>query len=355
MNENRLEIETNAMRIEFEGVRGPTRLLVPLIVPVGTHSKVDVRIRPRPGVVLRNEVETGDTLNTTLSRSHTTTGGAAFFASASHGRTFGIGEKPYEVVSLTDFCGVRFRIKEYIVHDEPVGLLLSFPIDKCDLSSTDDYFADITLEQGGNLLQKCRVEREVHPNAGRVLVLTGYSEEFHKRHLTTMSSQIATTRRPFLECSLLTQFDLSNLRQIVSNGYDAVHLYTNVSQGTMLVNDQQIDSDEFFQKLDGLELRFIYIDTCNSVQVVSAFRRTDINAMIAATENLEVSYANDFERVFYESLGMGDYISVAFQKATACETKRSSIHMTRSGKYDPMFLDLKTDSRFGSNKPLETY
>lgn len=197
MNENRLVIDANAIRIEFEGVRGPTRLLVPLIVPVGTHSKVDVRIQPRPGVVLPNEVETGDTLNATLSRSHTTTGGAAFFASASHGRTFGIGEKPYEVVSLTDFCGVRFRIKEYVVHDEPVGLLLSFPIDKCDLSSADDYFADITLEQGGDVLQKCRVEREVHPNAGKVLVLNGYSGGFHQRFSGGMSSPIATTRRPF--------------------------------------------------------------------------------------------------------------------------------------------------------------
>jgi len=122
----------------------------------------------------------------------------------------------------------------------------------------------------------------------------------------------------------------------------------------MLINDRMVETDEFFQKLDGLGLCFIYIDTCDSVQVVSAFRRTDINAMIAATEGLELSYANDFERVFYESLGMGDYISVAFQKAT-CETERSLIGVTKSGKYDPMFLDLKTDLRFGSNNSLQKY
>lgn len=348
VNKNELTIETNALRVEFEGTKGPTRLLVPLVVPVGTHQNVNLRIKPRSGVRLRNEVETGDTLNATLSRAHTTSVGGSFFASASHGRSYGIKEKPYEVVSLPDFSGIRFNLKKYTVHDEPVGLLLSFPIESYNLFTAEDYFAEIILEQAGKELQKCRVSREVHPEAGKILLLTGYSEQFHKKiYGTEMNSHLSNFRRSFLEFSSLTQFGIHNLRSLASSGYDGIHLYTNVDNGTILVNDNQISPDKFFREINGLGIKFIYIDTCNSVQVISSFRRTDIHVLIAATENLYDKYGNEFESIFYDALGAGEYISVAFQNATNARGEQSLIGMMRSRKYDPMFLDLKTDCRFG--------
>lgn len=100
---------------------------------------------------------------------------------ASHARVFGTTEKPYSVVYCQDFRGVRFQLTQFNVEREPVGLQLAFPIASCGNESTDDYFADISLEVGGTVVQNVRVPRETHSNAGRVLLVSGYSEEFESR------------------------------------------------------------------------------------------------------------------------------------------------------------------------------
>jgi spore coat polysaccharide biosynthesis predicted glycosyltransferase SpsG len=119
----------------------------------------------------------------------------------------------------------------------------------------------------------------------------------------------------------------------------------------IIINDIYKSPSEFFKKVSGLGLKFIYFDTCNSVQVVSAFRHTDISALIAAIQNLEVNYANRFELNFYQALGNGKTISEAFQQAAFSQHRdrlsQGADFFTRSGCYDPMFLDLKEDFRFG--------
>jgi hypothetical protein len=115
------------------------------------------------------------------------------------------------------------------------------------------------------------------------------------------------------------------------------------------MNDSEVNADEFFAQLDGLGLQFIFVATCNSVQVIRHFRATDMRAFLAATEGLYVNYAEEFESLFYSSLGAGDLISAVFQKASTSARGESSWIPTRSGHYDPMFLDLKADFCFGSN------
>ena len=211
------------------------------------------------------------------------------------------------------------------------------------------------MEIDGKVQDNFKLAREVHPEAGNILLLNGYSEELARRvYGKSPQSNLAGTHRRFIQFSELTEFTLANLRKLAADGYDGIHLYTNLAQGTILVGEAQVRPEEFFFPLDGLGLKFIYIDTCNSVQVVSSFRRTDMRALIAATENLYVNYADEFESIFYDSLGRGDFVSLAFQKATATSGARDFFGLTRSGGYDPMFLDLKGDFRFGVDRaPVE--
>ena len=115
------------------------------------------------------------------------------------------------------------------------------------------------------------------------------------------------------------------------------------------IENSPISVEDFFIEINGIGLKFIYLNTCNSVKVVSAFRRTDINALIAASEDLAVNYADHFEVEFYKNLGNGANISTAFNKAALiCEPKDNEWYgiRTRSGIYDPMFLDLRKDFSF---------
>ena len=66
---------------------------------------------------------------------------------------------------------------------------------------------------------------------------------------------------------------------------------------------------------------------------------------MAATDNLALDYANSFELVFYNELAKGSFISDAFRTAVD-KCKALMCTKNRSGQYDPMFLDLKVDTRF---------
>lgn len=355
-------IATSGLRVEFDGEVGPSRLVVPVVLQAGTHKDLCLRVRPRSDVSLHNEVDIGDALRTTFTRSNTTTAGGSFFATASHGRSYGSSEKPYDVVYLEDLRGVRFRLSRFDVHEEPIALQMAFPISACGNTATDDYFAEVTLELGGEVIQKERLPREVHPKAGRVLLVSGYSEEFELRVFGEHSRQsgparvstasptptISGLRRPFLTISELHRPVLTDLRPLAT-GYDGVHLYTNVAGGNLLVNDAEVNADAFFTQLDGLGLQFIFLATCNSVQVVRSFRATDMRALVAATENLYVNYAEEFESLLYNALGTGAFFSNAFRSAASSARGEGAWIATRSGQYDPMFLDLKADFCFGRN------
>lgn len=343
-----VEISTSALRIEFDGQLGPSRIVVPIIIHPGTHSNVCIRILPRPGVAIENRVELGDAFQATFSKGHSTSVGGSFFVSASHARTYGLREKAYEVVSLPDFCGVLFTLYRYEVKDESIGLQLSFPIRSFESKTEADYFADIRLESDSSTLFDYRIPREVHPKAGKILLLTGYTNEFHQKiYGNKMISPFSGYKKSLISFSDLVSFKISDLKEILKEGYDAIHLYTNISRG-LLVADDDVNPDDFFMAINGFGLKFIYIDTCNSVQVVSSFRITDLSALVAATDNLYVKYADEFESRFYKKLSEGAYISEAFNFAALAQGEKIIVEsLIRSGTYNPMFLDLKADFKFG--------
>jgi hypothetical protein len=58
----------------------------------------------------------------------------------------------------------------------------------------------------------------------------------------------------------------------------------------------------------------------------------------------------DFELRFYHELGSGTYVSQAFHRASSAMGKMTQGHYpTRSGLYNPMFLDLRVDSSFNES------
>lgn len=339
-------IEKRGLRVEFEGQMGPTHLVVPVVFQPGKHSDVKIRVRPRIGVSLRNEVTFGDALQMTFSRSHATSVGGSFFATASHTRTFGIANKAYEVVSLPDFMGILFQLHQYEVKDEAIGIQLAFPISSWESCSTDDYFAEISLEIKRNVIQTICVPREVHPKAGRVLFLSGYSSP--SAILFGSPDHLSSRQFPYIVIPKIKDFKLDELPDLLKQGFNGIHLLTNVTSQGILVNDEYVSPHDFFQTISGFGLNFLYLDTCNSVQVVSSFRATDIGALIASTESLYVSYANKFEKYFYDALGNGAFVSEAFHHAAKSILLEGDKFksFTRSDVYNPMFLDLKADFSF---------
>jgi hypothetical protein len=245
---------------------------------------------------------------------------------------------------------VRFRLFRFDVQDEPIALQIAFPIATCEINSLEDYFAEIVLEVNGQEMQRERLAREVHPSAGKILVVSGVDQWGGLNSGQTPS--IFSMRRPFLTIpAFVTPRDMNELRDRAA-GFNGIHLYTQVVNEGLYINNRKVSADEFFAHLDGLGLQLIFIASCDSVQVVRSFRSTDIHALVAATESLWSSYAEKFESRFYHSLGSGNFVSAAFQEASSsCSSLGMGASIqTRSGKYDPMFLDMKSDFCFASGK-----
>ncbi|MCA9950344.1 MAG: hypothetical protein KDE48_11910 [Anaerolineales bacterium] len=343
-----INIVSEGLRAEFQGTQNPMFLVVPVLFSKGEHKDVSIRIRPSQGISLSNMVRMGDALQETFSQQNSFSGGGSFFAEASYSRTSGIERKPYEVVYLSDFQGIKFRLSEFQAVGETVGLQFAFPINKYNPDKSSDFFAEISLEIGDEVIETHRIPQITHPNAGRILLLSGYSVEFHKTvYGHEPASQLADFRSMFVTVTKLQFFDKANIQGLLNSGYDGIHLYTNVDSRGILVNDQPIPFDDFFTLLNGFGLKLLYVDTCNSVQLVSAFRKTDIGALIASTENLEVNYANTFENSFYHGLGQGMLFSEAFSLARRQSISASQTFLsTRSGIYDPMFFEMRRDFGF---------
>ena len=190
------------------------------------------------------------------------------------------------------FGGVRFQLTELKVETEPIGLQLAFPIASYDGNSDDNFFAKISLEKGDDVIQSETVPR-VRPiqvlarscwflataKRWRQRSSATIQEKVRRARVTTAAPKpsIAGLRRPYLQISDLHRCKLGDLRSLAAD-YDGVHLYTNVASGKVLVDDTDIDAVELFKQLDGLGLDLLYLDTCNSVQVVSSFRETDIKS-----------------------------------------------------------------------------
>ena len=337
-----VSIEPSGLRVEFQGSKGPTHLVIPILFHKGEHKDICLRIHPSSGISLGNSVVTGDALQEIFCRQHSISVGGSFFAEASYSYSFGSEKGGYEVVWLPDFRGVLFRLDRYEVKREPVGLQFAFPIINYDPDTDARDFAEISLETKGEVIETHRVPRVVHPNAGRIFLLSDFSPaEFHARGFDTLlASQIAGLRRTYVTVTDL-KFFTDELPSPQS--YDGIHLFTDLSDSIAIYDYELIES------CDGFGLKFLYIDTCNSVEVVSRFRRTDIGALIAATSSLSCRYANAFHNLFYEELGKGASISQAFHRASQqAAVLWATDPSTLSKRYDPMFLDLRSDASFSA-------
>jgi len=145
-------------------------------------------------------------------------------------------------------------------------------------------------------------------------------------------------------------------RKQLSEGCEAVHLFGSVDYRRIITSGSSVAAETFFETLARSGVRLLYVDHCNSVQVIGEAREVGLNAVVAATENLEVTYANGFARAFYSALGRGLYVSQAFEDAKRYVAVLGiaddvnpiwSPSRTRSGRYEPMFLDMRSDFRFG--------
>jgi hypothetical protein len=347
-----VSIVSHGLRVEFGGGKGPSHLVVPLLLFPGTHKQIRVRILAPEGIAFENSVMLGDAFRATFSRSYSTSFGGSFFATASYSQVSGLSENIYEVLFLPDFRSILFKLDHYKVDTEPIGIQLAFPITNYKPDTTIDYLAEVKLEISDKVIETYRIPRAVHPKAGRILLMCGHSKDFYEKlSLSPPKIPINGLRLPFIEISELQFLSFDHIPAILSKGFQGIHLLTQVDSRGIIINDIYKSPSEFFKKVSGLGLKFIYFDTCNSVQVVSAFRHTDISALIAAIQNLEVNYANRFELNFYQALGNGKTISEAFQQAAFSQHRdrlsQGADFFTRSGCYDPMFLDLKEDFRFG--------
>jgi len=346
-----VSIEPSSLRVEFRGSMGPTHLVVPVLFREGKYEDLVIKIRPRTGVSLENSVVIGDALQDTFSTQHSVSAGGSFFAEASYSFASSIDRKLYEVVWLPDFRGIMFRLHKYEVSGETIGLQFAFPITNYTPDIGADYSAEISLELRGEVIEVHHVPQVVHPNAGRVLLLLHSSEIEHcNAAFYRIARKLSELRVMYIAITSMVFSTLQELTHILASGFEGIHLLVgNIYPRGMRNKDELISVSEFFTQLNGLGLKFLYIDSCDSVQVVSAFRKTDVGALIAATESLSVSYADGFAELFYQELGKGAYISQAFQYASQQQTAAfAAPPPTRSGFYDPMFLDLRTDFSFKS-------
>ncbi len=345
MGKNKVYINNDFLRLEFEGIKGPTNIIVPLVISPGKHDEIKIRIVPNQSIKLKNSVNVGDALQQTVSSGKSFNAGGSFFGSISFNKSISNSTKLYDVTFSPDFHDIIFTLKKFNVEHEPIGLQLAFGIESYNMESIDDCFAEILLEHNNKLIQKVKLERFTHPDAPKILLLCGYKR--NSIYWTGGINKFFKTRLPFLEFSDIQYFKLNDLPHLLMKNYQGIHIFTAVKSDGIMIDDEIIKIDDFFNTIKGNNLKFIYFDTCNSVRVISAFRDTEISALIASTENLYTNYADEFEKTFYTNLSNGEYLSKAFQIAAK---KKSSIDNflinTRSGIYDPMFLDLKDDFNF---------
>ena len=256
-NESFLKIELTNLRIEFDGLTSPTKLIVPLIFYPGKHRDISIRIQPRKGIYFSNTVEVGDAFKSTFSRSHSGSLGVSFFGTSVVTTLFGQTKNIYEVVSLPDFSGVLFRLFQYTVDNEPIGVQLAFPISSYESMSKEEYFAKITLEIYDQVTQSVYVTQETHPNAGQVLILGANSL------IAGESSPLLTSNinlGPMIKIHRLPSFSNEELKSNMLRNFQGIHLFATGAGSKIWSHNFSIASDELFDILSGNGITISDID-----------------------------------------------------------------------------------------------
>ena len=344
MAQNKVEISTNGMRATFEGELGPTALVIPLLIRPGKYDRIQLRVNPREGVSLKNEVHIGDGLRYDVQRASSVSIGASCFAEASLTKVWTTSRKAYEVVSTPDFKGVIFRLYDYAVKDEPIGLQLVFPIASYQPDARAQHIASVTLEVDGTAFESICVPTEKHPSAARILVLSSSWDRDYYDH-----GLVSTLNLPYLETTETMKLSPAQLPAYLRQGFAGMHIFGGVDYDTIRLGGVEMTVSEFFELVNGHGLKLLFFSCCFSVRVISAFRNSDVLALVAATEALGggysmYDYAPKFESCFYEALGRGSLASEAFREAAKKSSLTQEIPDRRRTCFtDPMFLDLKTD------------
>lgn len=338
-----IKIAQDWLRVEYSGSGvAPVKLVVPLVFAPGKHSNVRVRVEPRKGVRLGQGVETGDALRQTFSTGWAGTTGGSFFGSVTFERSRTAESPQYSVSMMPDFRGVMFDLPQ-LKTDESKGVQLAFSVDSYDPDPAAAFFAQVFLHADGAEVQRCEVPQEVHPRAASALVVDGFM------NWLTGSQPIRLPVGPFVRFRQIRGPDSPNkVISSITEGWDIVHLASDITADVARFQGFSVRIDDLFEAIDQGDVRLVFLSSCNSVRVVSSFRRSAASALIAATENLTTDYASTFEWEFYSSLSIGVPISESFRIAVKKADRSARLPGIRSSadRYSPMFLDLKRDMAF---------
>jgi hypothetical protein len=347
-----ITIAQDWLRVEYTGEReAPAKIVVPLVLPPGSYRDVRLQVTPREGVRLSQRVETGDSLRETFGSGRTGSIGGSFFGSVNYTRSSSANSPQFTVSMSPDFKTAIFHLHRLKVA-ESTGIQIAFPIDSYTPNPSATFFAQVSLQMNGTEIEQREVPQEVHPLAARALVVEDRNAQERNRERRRFPGG------PFVQFSSLVPSDTSDFLSNVAHGWDIVHVDCTVHRSKLVFTDSYprfpddlrygVSSEQFFDAIDQGLVQLVVLASCNSVQVVSQFRESSADALVAATENLIIEYANKFEWEFYRALSLQKSIGESFRTAVHEATlgSRETIH-TRSGYYNPMFLELKKDIVFG--------
>lgn len=338
-----INIAQEWLRVEYSGSgAAPAKLVVPLVFAPGKHSDVRVRVEPREGVRLGQSVETGDALRQTFSSGWAGSTGGSFFGSVGFERSRSAESPQYSVAMTPNFRGVVFELPQ-LKTDESKGVQIAFPVDSYDPDPAAAFFAQVFLEVNGAEVQRCEVPQEVHPRAASGLVVDGFMGWLPGYQ------PIRLPAGPFVRFGVVPGPDSRDrVLSAITRGWDILHLASDITADVVRFQGFSVQVNDLFEAIDQGEVRLVFLSSCNSVKVVSSFRRSTAYALIAAMENLTTEYASIFEWEFYSSLSVGVPISESFRIACKKADRGARLPAIRSiaERYSPMFLDLKRDLTF---------
>jgi hypothetical protein len=337
-----ISIAVDWLRVEYSGVT-PAKVVVPLVFPPGKYTDVRVRVEPRDSVRLGQSAETGDALQQVFTTGQSGTIGGSFFGSVSYSRLKSTASPQFSVSMTSDFRGVIFFLPKFKSEDSQ-RILIAFPIESYTANPAATFFARVVLEVAGVEVEQCEVPPEVHPRAATVLVVDDFINRLsgHKK-IRLPAGPFVTFGKGIYEPRSSTE-----LISAIAEGWPIVHIASDVDRDAILFHNFQIPIGELLDAMDHGQTRLIFLSSCNSVQIVNKFRQSGVDALIAATDNLVINYANIFEWEFYNALSLGESVSESFIIAKRKAGSSKHVPSIRSSitHYNPMFLEIKEDVTF---------
>lgn len=280
-----ISIAQDWLRVEYSGESdAPAKIVVPLIIPAGSYRDVRVRVTPRNGVRLSQSVETGSALQETFNVVRSGSIGGSFFGSMSYGRSRATSTPQFTVSMTPDFQSVIFSLQKLETAEE-TGLQIAFPIDSYAPDPSATFFARVFLEVNGREVAQREVPQESHPRAARALVIED------PRVRSYLGGERGFPDGPFVKFNTLPgPYTNHDFLSRLADGWDIVHVDCVVQGSQIFAGDNAskfqvaqlgISVDAFFNIVDQGKVHLVVLSACNSVHVVSRFRQTNVDALVA--------------------------------------------------------------------------